>query len=110
MSGAGLMALLLRYADGRELCNCRRAYYSNTGRGWYNGECRDDMKHCAHGCSSNQIRAEDEVARRAAEELAGLTRSLAELPCPKAYGFEGRDTFPDCGECPTCLARKELAA
>ena len=28
--------------------------------------------------------------------------------CPSADGFEGSNTFPDCGDCIYCLARKIL--
>ncbi len=28
--------------------------------------------------------------------------------CPKAVGFEGPETFPDCEECIYCLAKKIL--
>jgi hypothetical protein len=35
-------------------------------------------------------------------------QEVAELPCPKAYGFEGLDTFTDCGICIVCRARAAL--
>jgi len=31
---------------------------------------------------------------------------IAELWCHVAYGFDGPETFPDCGECVVCLSRK----
>lgn len=51
--------LIVKYADGRVLCNCREAY-------------RDAEGHCAHGCSSNQIRAKEYIAERAEKEIAVL--------------------------------------
>jgi len=34
---------------------------------------------------------------RIAEELKKIGAT-----CPEAFGFEGRDTFPNCGECIIC--------
>ena len=33
---------------------------------------------------------------------------LSEVTCVEAYGFEGRETFPNCGECMICLCKKNL--
>ena len=32
---------------------------------------------------------------------------ILEGTCPEAYGFEGRETFPDCGKCVHCKLKKE---
>jgi hypothetical protein len=43
----------------------------------------------------------------ASEVLADVLRDLAENShCPDASGFEGSETFPDCGECTKCFASK----
>ncbi len=37
-----------------------------------------------------------------------LKEVLEATNCPNTYGFEGLDTFPDCGECAYCKAKKRL--
>ena len=37
-----------------------------------------------------------------------LLKEMAELSCPGAAGFDGPETFLDCGECVVCRARKEI--
>lgn len=61
--------LIIRYADGRDICNCGQAYYENCGEGMIDGERRYNIKACRFGCSSNQINAKDYVAKRVLEEL-----------------------------------------
>lgn len=66
--------LVARYANGRALCNCNQAYYTNSGRGWIpdgkgNWEERNDCPDCQHGCSSNQIRTKLEIAERVEKEF-----------------------------------------
>lgn len=39
-------------------------------------------------------------------EIARLRAAVAELRCPKASGFEGPETFPDCGKCIVCECKK----
>ncbi len=48
--------LLARYADGRKICNCRGAYYDDTGS-------------CTHGCQANQYSVKYYVAQKVLEEL-----------------------------------------
>lgn len=40
-------------------------------------------------------------------ELPGASwfAEVAELNCPEGYGFEGPQTFSDCGECEVCRAK-----
>lgn len=33
---------------------------------------------------------------------------LGNLHCPEACGFEGYETYPDCGTCLICLCKEEL--
>lgn len=40
--------------------------------------------------------------------LSDVLAEVAELNCPKASGFEGPDTFSDCGKCIVCLAKQAL--
>lgn len=46
------------------------------------------------------------------KELKKLSKStlqeIGELYCPSASGFDGPETFPDCGECVVCKAREVL--
>lgn len=41
----------------------------------------------------------------AAGEIERLGKELAALPCPNAYGFEGAETYLDCGRCAVCVAK-----
>lgn len=46
-------------------------------------------------------------ARMVALDVAApLLKELADMPCPEASGFEGPDTYPDCGKCVVCLAKR----
>ena len=38
-------------------------------------------------------------------ELKNLRKKVSELHCPNADGFEGPETFFDCGECIVCKSR-----
>lgn len=47
-----------------------------------------------------------------AEEWERMERDRAEvaaLYCPEAAGFDGPETFPDCGKCVVCRARAAIA-
>lgn len=57
-------ALVRRYAEGREPCNCGRAWRDAEGR-------------CAFGCQANQLSAADEIAERVCREF--------DLPSEQAY-------------------------
>ena len=61
--------LVIRYADGRPICNCGQAYYTPCGEGYLNGERRTDMLICRYGCSAAQIDAKNEIAERVLKEL-----------------------------------------
>lgn len=60
--------LVQKYADGRPICNCGAAYLTPCGHGFVteNGVTvkRTDMLTCQHGCSSNCMRAQEEIAQR----------------------------------------------
>ncbi len=69
--------LIEKYADGRPICNCGCAYYTPCGHGIdRDGKRRTDMLVCAHGCSSNQITARDEIAGRVIADLANTQAHL----------------------------------
>jgi hypothetical protein len=38
-------------------------------------------------------------------KLEAVEEEIAELNCPEAYGFEGLETFPDCGKCIVCRSK-----
>lgn len=40
--------------------------------------------------------------------LDDVYSQIADLYCPNANGFEGPDTFPDCGECIVCKAKEKV--
>ena len=61
--------LVRRYADGRSICNCSEAYYSENGEYYLNGEKKTDGKFCRHGCQANQWSAKYDIARRICEEF-----------------------------------------
>lgn len=42
----------------------------------------------------------------ASEVLGTVLAEVSELNCPEASGFEGPSTYPDCGKCIVCLAKK----
>ena len=44
--------------------------------------------------------------RASTPALLWVLKTVARLYCPKAYGFEGLDTYIDCGECIVCLAKE----
>jgi len=57
--------LVRNFADGRQVCNCGNAYYSPCGVGIdKQGRHRTDMPACRHGCSANQISAQEEIASK----------------------------------------------
>lgn len=67
-------ALVRKYANGRDICNCGDAYYANDGEyivtgvsgRFYNG------KHCKYGCSTNILNARDEIASLICKSLTPL--------------------------------------
>lgn len=76
MARSNFEKLIERYADGREICNCRDAYYTNCGHARVNG--REIFNHptCQHGCSAAQINAKEYIADRVMAEL--LSTNIAE--------------------------------
>ncbi len=70
MSSNDWKDLVVRYADGRPICNCGDAYYSPCGVGIdRTGKSRTDMLACKYGCSSNKITAKEEIAGKVIKEL-----------------------------------------
>lgn len=61
--------LIVRYADGRPLCNCRQAYYTTGGKYWLGGQEHNDGLYCGGGCGAARLDAQDIVA-------AGVVRDL----------------------------------
>ena len=47
-----------------------------------------------------------ESGHKASSVLRDVLEEVAELYCPEASGFEGPDTFSDCGKCVVCQAKK----
>lgn len=41
-------------------------------------------------------------------ELKELREKLSEMYCPNAHGFEGPETFSDCGKCVVCESKELL--
>ena len=60
--------LLLRYADGRQLCNCNEAY-EGLVKAYVVGKGYVMVPGCVHGCSTNKIDAKEEVAERLVGEF-----------------------------------------
>jgi hypothetical protein len=63
--------LIVRYADGRKICNCGEAYQEPCMRGIKDGVERCDLMGCKHGCSANQIEAKEYIAKRVISDLGG---------------------------------------
>ena len=61
--------LVARYADGRAICNCGRAYYTEGGEVYRNGKIYHDGLYCEYGCSANQYGAKEGIAKKVLEEL-----------------------------------------
>lgn len=59
--------LLRRYAFGRTLCNCREAYAGKVSC-WVNGR-EGICWGCPNGCSSNQIDARNDIAKKVIFDL-----------------------------------------
>jgi hypothetical protein len=57
------------YADGKRICNCRRAYSTLRVNGAWLGEKRVDHWACEGGCGSAQMIAQDYVAEQVVKEL-----------------------------------------
>lgn len=63
-------ALVKRYAGGRQVCNCGKAYYSNEMRGMKDGQWRNDLPGCRGGCTTNQAITVNEISKRVIDELS----------------------------------------
>lgn len=68
--------LIKRYANGRRVCNCGEAYYTNCGTGIVGNERRADLPACQWGCSANRVVARNEIAERVLQELQSHNPSL----------------------------------
>lgn len=40
--------------------------------------------------------------------LNEIMKEVSEMYCPNSYGFEGAETFSDCGNCVVCESRKYI--
>lgn len=65
--------LVVRYANGRQICNCGDAYLTNCGKGYILGDHGsryvEDLPVCRYGCSANQITAKEFIAEQVLKEL-----------------------------------------
>ncbi len=63
--------LIEQYADGRQICNCRQAYYTPCGHGIdAEGVWRTDMMACQYGCSANIYGVRADIAKRVLNDLS----------------------------------------
>jgi hypothetical protein len=69
-------ALIAHYADGQEICNCGEAYYATDGTYWMTGSDQTfhDGRYCRSGCSGNQYRAKEYVAKKVIEDLERIEK------------------------------------
>jgi hypothetical protein len=85
MSREAWETLVVRYAAGREICNCRQAYYTPAKD--EEERRRYGERSCASGCQANQYAAREEIARRVLEELDSVlppaTRARRRPVCGK---------------------------
>ena len=75
--------LIIKYAEGRSICNCGEAYLANCGEASIldeNGDWKKvkDYPVCQYGCSANQIIAKEYIAKRVLADL-GATRTKYNL-------------------------------
>lgn len=61
----------------------------------------------AYDCDAVQILVTDllDKIQSLEDERQKTNEFLRGIPCPKSAGFEGVDTYPECGECPVCLSK-----
>lgn len=63
--------LMEKYAGGRAICNCGRAYYTEGGTYWRTGPDgpteHHDGKFCEGGCQAAQIRAVEYIVSKMRE-------------------------------------------
>lgn len=71
-------ALIEHFADGKEICNCRNAYYAtdgdyqiDKGSGW---ETHHDGRYCPNGCNANQYDAKEYIAKIIIEDINGRNK------------------------------------
>ena len=67
--------LIGAYADDKEICNCRQAYYTvcpggeqRTCAGCYTPGDRSHT-YCEYGCSANQLIAKEEIAEKVWKDM-----------------------------------------
>jgi hypothetical protein len=61
--------LVKRFANGRPICNCGDAYYSEGGTYWRGGNEHHDGLYCKGGCNAARYEARDHVAMCVLAEL-----------------------------------------
>lgn len=61
--------LIVKFADGKPICNCGEGYYKCDGKYYQNGQYHYDGKYCDNGCSLNQARAKEYVAQKCLQSL-----------------------------------------
>jgi len=59
------------------------------------------------GCQVGEYKVVDEVFALE-QEIRKLQKEVARLHCPKSYGFEGAETYPDCGSCVVCQCKEAV--
>lgn len=106
------IARIRQIADLQRLCGRAHsvlsenfdAYRGKDGYGPSNLE--SDLKKAADGKEHRELQTlNDELGRVLRDTLVERDECrnwIKEQPCPKAAGFEGPDTFLDCGECFRC--------
>ena len=57
----------------------------------------------------DELREALETGHKSSSVLRDVLQELVDDHyCPEASGFEGPETYPDCGECVFCLAKRLL--
>jgi len=71
-------------------------------------DCKNEIKRLEAKNDELFLLLKEKVERRNfMDEVEKLREFILEGHCPKAYGFEGPATFPDCGKCVYCKLKKE---
>lgn len=74
--GSSWELLVVRYADGRAVCNCGEAWYMRVGEtsfevvdGHYRKVANTNPRTCQYGCQANQRACKVEIGQRVVAEL-----------------------------------------